>query len=1093
MKAAIAPDVAQEEAAAPEAPPAQTPSSRICVKNLPKYVDEKRLREHFSLKGEVTDAKIMRTRDGKSRCFGFVGFHSAAEAEAAQRYFNKSFLDTMRLVVEFAFKPGSAEGAPRAWSKYTSGTTANKKAAAAAAATAAPTGGNQVPLGGKAGGKPGGDAAARQLKSSKKKKAMQPRSKQAIWANDDLLPDGRPGARLGAAAAAAAAAPTRPRAAAVGEPLALEDEEGASDDEYEELPPRGGGGGAWAPSDGAEESEEESEEEGGGAAGGDGLVRDAAVSDLDYLRSRVRKDFDMEEEEGRGAAAGSETEEDGEDGEEATTTAGGSSAPDSGSEEEEEGEQRARRATRAAAGPGPGSTRQQEVRRDAGGGRQRRGAQAGGGGGAGDELDAIFARADGAAASSKEYTEGAEEDEEEYEEEVEEEEGGDRSDGDEEMEEAGGSVGEEGEQQGGGASEAEEDGNGEGGRRPHGAPAAVEAGDDASVGETGRLFVRNLPYGATEADLRALFEAHGEVAEVHLVLDRATRKSKGYALVQYSDPGDAVAARAELDGAPFQGRLLHVLPGKRPPPPPDAPGEGGEGGEGEGGGAPGANSFKREREAARKAGAGANRAAWNTLFMRADTVAEAVAAHFGISKAELLDREAGDMAVRMALGEAQVIGATKAALAEAGADVGKLEEAAAAAGRAAATKAVPRSDSVLLVKNLPFSATLGELESLFGTVALSWPGISSRARAGAGPLGRVVLPPTKTLALVEFLEQQDARRAFKALAYKRFQHVPLYLEWAPKAIFAGPPPPKAPRPAAAAGAKAAAGGKASARAAGAAAGLAAAAAPADADADLDTSTIFVKNLAFATTEAALRAHFEGAVGAAGGAVRAATVATKKGPDGAPLSAGFGFVECSSEGAARGAIAALQSAPLDGHRLVLALSTAGRRAGEAATGGLAGAVAAGARAAAGAKAQLPDTSKLVVRNVAFEATRKDIMGLFTPFGHVKSCRLPRKFDGSHRGFAFVDFATKQEARNAMQAVAGTHLYGRRLVLEWAEEEGGLNELRAKTAAKYRGGEELGAGARGQGEGGESGAGARRGRGAAAVVQHPPAKRQKKGAK
>lgn len=62
----------------------------------------------------------------------------------------------------------------------------------------------------------------------------------------------------------------------------------------------------------------------------------------------------------------------------------------------------------------------------------------------------------------------------------------------------------------------------------------------------------------------------------------------------------------------------------------------------------------------------------------------------------------------------------------------------------------------------------------------------------------------------------------------------------------------------------------------------------------------------------------------------------------------------------------------------------------------------------------------------------------------------------RGFAFVDFATKQEARNAMEAVAGAHLYGRRLVLEWAEEEGGLDELRAKMAAKYRGEQGLGAG-------------------------------------
>ena len=52
-----------------------------------------------------------------------------------------------------------------------------------------------------------------------------------------------------------------------------------------------------------------------------------------------------------------------------------------------------------------------------------------------------------------------------------------------------------------------------------------------------------------------------------------------------------------------------------------------------------------------------------------------------------------------------------------------------------------------------------------------------------GELGRVVLPATRTLALVEFLEPTDARRAFRSLAYKRFQHVPLYLEWAPADIF----------------------------------------------------------------------------------------------------------------------------------------------------------------------------------------------------------------------------------------------------------------------------------------------------------------------
>lgn len=54
--------------------------------------------------------------------------------------------------------------------------------------------------------------------------------------------------------------------------------------------------------------------------------------------------------------------------------------------------------------------------------------------------------------------------------------------------------------------------------------------------------------------------------------------------------------------------------------------------------------------------------------------------------------------------------------------------------------------------------------------------------------------------------------------------------------------------------------------------------------------------------------------------------------------------------------------------------------------------------------------------------------------------------SSRGFAFVDFLSHQEAVNAMEAIAGTHLYGRRLVTEWADQDDGLDELRAKTAAK-----------------------------------------------
>ena len=78
-----------------------------------------------------------------------------------------------------------------------------------------------------------------------------------------------------------------------------------------------------------------------------------------------------------------------------------------------------------------------------------------------------------------------------------------------------------------------------------------------------------------------------------------------------------------------------------------------------------------------------------------------------------------------------------------GVAVDALEAAAAASGKASNTHSVQRSPVCLLVKNLPFSATVEDLTELFG---------------GSGPIARLVLPPTRTLALVEFTEPQDARR-----------------------------------------------------------------------------------------------------------------------------------------------------------------------------------------------------------------------------------------------------------------------------------------------------------------------------------------------
>lgn len=91
----------------------------------------------------------------------------------------------------------------------------------------------------------------------------------------------------------------------------------------------------------------------------------------------------------------------------------------------------------------------------------------------------------------------------------------------------------------------------------------------------------------------------------------------------------------------------------------------------------------------------------------------------------------------------QIIAQTKAALADGGINISALEAAAAASGKAAAKQSVARSSTTLLVKNLPYTADEDELRQLF---------------SGAGrSVVRLILPPTKTLALVEFAEPQEAR------------------------------------------------------------------------------------------------------------------------------------------------------------------------------------------------------------------------------------------------------------------------------------------------------------------------------------------------
>jgi cold-inducible RNA-binding protein len=73
-----------------------------------------------------------------------------------------------------------------------------------------------------------------------------------------------------------------------------------------------------------------------------------------------------------------------------------------------------------------------------------------------------------------------------------------------------------------------------------------------------RLFVGNLPYSATEADIRQHFGTVGDPMQVVIPTDRETGRPRGFAFVDYDDRGVAERAIQQLHGQPFKGRPLSV-------------------------------------------------------------------------------------------------------------------------------------------------------------------------------------------------------------------------------------------------------------------------------------------------------------------------------------------------------------------------------------------------------------------------------------------------------------------------------------------------------------------------------------------------------
>jgi len=505
----------------------------------------------------------------------------------------------------------------------------------------------------------------------------------------------------------------------------------------------------------------------------------------------------------------------------------------------------------------------------------------------------------------------------------------------------------------------------------------------------GRLYVTNLPYGATEDELRSHFEPFGEVASVFICKDEDTSKSKGFGYVTFVFPECAIRAISKLNISSFQGRLLRIAAAHaRPKPAIDVDVEKTHSGDAK-------SSYKRQREEKKKKVEAHLEQTWNLLYVSATSAADAVAAQLGVKKSELLGKDATNSAVTAALTETSVIQQTKAWLQKEGIRIDAFEQSGTSLAKSknVGEADAKRRDDTIIIKHLPAGATKDELRERF---------------ARFGELVKCALAPSGTVAVVQYTDKTHAQRAFNKLAFSRFHRVPLYLEWAPECVYDSANAASSLAP----GKKIEADGE-------------------DRDAadeDEAGGCLFVKNINFSTTEATLKSAFKGCKGFRTVIImkKKAAVATagveKKGQD--TLSMGYGFIELDSPANAAEALRRKQNVVIDGHALQLQVSQ--RRGGAQGKG-------ATTESVKGKSAKLTSSS-ICVRNLAFEATRKELSQLFGAYGAITSVRIPKKSDYSgHRGFAFIDFASKSEAAAAYEALQHTHLYGRRLVIEPAEEK------------------------------------------------------------
>ncbi|VUZ52036.1 unnamed protein product [Hymenolepis diminuta] len=533
------------------------------------------------------------------------------------------------------------------------------------------------------------------------------------------------------------------------------------------------------------------------------------------------------------------------------------------------------------------------------------------------------------------------------------------------------------------------------------------------IKETGRLYIRNLSYEAKEEELRELFEKFGDLSECHLCYDKKLQRSKGFAFVTYLFPDDAVTAFNKLDKTKFKNRLLHILPGKQSET------------NGEHTNDEGIREFdnendrliwtefqqQRKAELKSLASVGHN---WNALFMTPDAVATYLSAKYNVSKEELLNPSGkGSVAVRLAHGEAQLVQEIREYLERQGVRIDLLTSSSSSLPGGRRDKGEAKSSAtnrvisgrIFLLKNLPVGSTQVDVEEI----------VKKKSRKGANSLDppkRIIVPPLGITAILEYTLPQIARLAYHALAYEPYNDNILYVEWLPDDILR-------PREGHSEESKQTEQSKK------------------DQGNEVDPSKYFkfddeieedggTNGIQVDAIERMTSSNYNDEHPKA----TAALEVNKK--DKKDKKSRKRRMQEQEEAKVAAQIEEENSKPsskktkqdkgeeeeftiVQKPSETVSLSEESEQSTKKQS-----------------KPEQQITRILLVRNVSFQANQNELTEFFKPIGGLLKVRMPKKPSGGHRGFAFVEFASEDQARSAM-ATFGTdsHFMGRRLNIEYAK--------------------------------------------------------------